>query len=82
MAASRRKPSIGAIIKDPLKHFAKPRDVVTDQRFTTEEKRRILESWALDAQLLSQAEAENMPGPDRPGLQEVKLAMLELEKSG
>jgi len=75
------KPSIDAIIKDPLKHFATPRDVVSDQRFNSEEKRRILESWALDAQLLSQAEDENMPGQDRPQLREVRLAMLELEKN-
>ena len=55
-------------------------DVVSDSRFTHDEKHRILESWALDAQLLSQAEAENMPGKDRPWLQEVHLALLELQK--
>jgi hypothetical protein len=49
-------------------------------RFTQEEKQKILESWALDAQLLSQAEAENMPGKERPRLQDVKLALLELQK--
>ena len=45
-----------------------------------EEKRRILDSWALDAQLLAVAEEENMGGKDRPGLRDVKLALLELEK--
>jgi len=34
----------------------------------------------LDAQLLSQAEAENMPGKERPRLQEAKLALLVLRK--
>ena len=54
-------------------------DVVNDSRFTHDEKHRILESWALDARLRSQAEAENMPGKDRPRLQEVHLALLELQ---
>jgi len=82
MATLKRKPSVGTIIKDPVKHFATPREVVIDPRFTTDEKLRILESWALDAQLLSQAEDENMTGKDRPGLREVKLAILELQGHG
>jgi hypothetical protein len=81
MAKPRTKPSIEAILKDPGKHFASPREVVTDERFTLDEKRKILDSWALDAQLLSVAEEENMAGGDRPGLREVKLARLELENS-
>jgi hypothetical protein len=81
MAEPRSKPSIEAVLKDPDKHFASPREVVTDERFTLDEKRRILDSWALDAQLLSVAEEENMAGRDRPGLREVKLARLELENN-
>ena len=81
MPQAREKPDIEAIVKDPVKHFAAPREVVTDGRFSTDEKRRILDSWALDAQLLSVAEEENMGGKDRPGLRDVKLALLELEKS-
>lgn len=80
MPESTNKPSIETIIKDPVKHFASPRDVVADARFSNEEKRQILDSWALDAQLLSVAEEENMPGRDRPGLRDVKLALLELEE--
>ncbi len=68
------------VVRDPPDYFAAPMDVVNDSRFTHDEKRRILESWALDAQLRSQAEAENMPGMDRPRLQEVHLALLELQK--
>ena len=79
MSASGR-PSIETIIKDPGKHFAAPRDVVSDRRLSVEEKRRILDSWAVDAQLLSVAEEENMGGSDRPGLRDVKLALLELDK--
>ena len=74
------KLDIEAVVRDPADHFAAPMDVVKDPRFTRDEKHRILESWALDAQLLSQAEAENMPGKDRPRLQEAHLALLELQK--
>ena len=80
MAQAREKPDIEAIVKDPVKHFATPRDVVTDGRFSTGEKRRILDSWALDAQLLAVAEEENMGGGDRPGLRDVRLALLELDE--
>jgi hypothetical protein len=74
------RPSIEKIIMDPVKHFRSPREVVADPAFTPEEKRRILDSWALDAQLLAVAEEENMGGSDRPGLRDVKLALMELEK--
>lgn len=80
MGTATGKPSIETIIKDPMKHFGSPREVVADQNFTIEEKRRILDSWALDAQLLAVAEEESMGGKDRPDLREVKLALLELEK--
>jgi hypothetical protein len=79
MTESRQRLDIEAIVRDPADYFAAPIDVVNDSRFTHDEKHRILESWALDAQLRSQAEAENMPGKDRPPLQEVHLAMLELQ---
>jgi hypothetical protein len=55
-------------------------NVVRDPRLTKGEKQRVLESWIRDAQLLSQAEAENMQGTERPRLQEAKLALLELQK--
>jgi len=81
MGTEKGRPSIEIIIKDPVKYFPAPRDVVADRDLTLEEKRRILDSWALDAQLLSVAEEENMGGKDRPGLRDVKLAQLELEKN-
>jgi hypothetical protein len=81
MATRKARPGIETIIKDPDKHFRTPRDVVADPAFTRDEKRRILDSWALDAQLLAVAEEENMAGTDRPGLREVKLALLELGKA-
>jgi hypothetical protein len=81
MTKAQSRPDIDTIIKDPGKHFATPREVVAADGFSRDEKRRILDSWALDAQLLTVAEEENMPGGDRPGLREVKLALLELEES-
>lgn len=75
-----RKLDIEAVLRDPVDYFAAPADVVNDSRFTHDEKHRILGSWALDAELQSQAEAENMPGKDRPRLQEVHLALLQLQE--
>ena len=40
-----------------------------------EQKRRILESWKKDAELLSTAQDENMTGGERPQLQDVSLAL-------
>lgn len=80
MAKPQHEPSIDTIIKDPAKHFRTPGDVVADPSLNVEQKRRILESWALDSQLIAVAEEENMGGNERPGLREVKLALLELEQ--
>jgi hypothetical protein len=41
---------IEAVVRDTADYFAAPMDVVNDSRFTHDEKHRILESWALDAQ--------------------------------
>lgn len=69
---------VEAAVLSPASHFECPMDVVRDPRLTKSDKRRILESWVHDAELLSQAEAENMQGAQRPRLQEAKLALLEL----
>ncbi len=54
--------------------------MLEDTRLSRDEKRRILESWALDAELINAAEAENMGGRegDRSYLQEARLALLKL----
>jgi hypothetical protein len=69
---------VDAAVINPAECFAAPIEVLNDSRLTPDEKRRILESWALDERLISQAEAENMKGTDRLRLQEVRLALLEL----
>jgi hypothetical protein len=80
MIGTRETLDVDAAVLDPAKHFQSPMDVVRDSRLTKGDKQRILESWVRDAQLLLQAEAENMPGTEWPRLQEVKLALLELKK--
>jgi len=50
--------NLDAAVRDPTDYFGSPMDVVRDPRLTKDEKQRVLESWVLDAQLLSQAEAE------------------------
>lgn len=76
------RPTLEQVVKDPWDYYVSPMDVVSDGRFSREERKQILDSWALDAELLSKAEAENMAGQpgDRPRLQAVKLALLELDK--
>jgi len=67
-------------IADPTRRYAHPMDVVHDDELDTDEKRRILESWKKDAELLSTAQDENMAGGERPQLQDVSLALGELER--
>jgi hypothetical protein len=69
-------------IADPTRFYASPMDVVHDDELDADQKRRILESWKRDAELLSTAQDENMAGGERPQLQDVSLALSELEKFG
>lgn len=80
MIESPPRMDVEAVVRDPADYFAAPIDVLNDSRLTHDERHRILESWALDAQLRSQAEAENMPGKDQPPLQEIRQALLALQQ--
>lgn len=73
---------VEAAVLDPTRYFERPNAVLEDARLDPAQKRRILESWALDAQRLSESEAENMTGgvTERPFLREAKLALLELDR--
>ena len=46
---------------DPAKVFGTPRNVLGDARLNDAQKRKILESWALDQRRLMESEDENMP---------------------
>lgn len=67
-------------IGDPTREYRKPMDVVKDGGLQPGEKLRILESWKKDAELLSTAQDENMAGGERPQLQDVMLALQELNQ--
>jgi hypothetical protein len=67
-------------IGDPTREYAQPMDVVNDASLDIEQKRRILESWKKDAELLSTAQDENMSGGERAQLHDVSLALTELER--
>ena len=67
-------------ISDPTKAYSHPMDVVRDGQLEAGEKLRILESWKKDAELLSTAQDENMAGGERPQLQDVLLAIQELDR--
>jgi len=69
-------------IADPTRYYARPMDVVDDDALNADQKRRILESWKKDAELLSTAQDENMAGGERPQLQDVSLALGHLERIG
>lgn len=77
-----REQQVENAIADPTRYYARPMDVVSDDALETDAKRRILESWKKDAELLSTAQDENMTGGERPQLQEVSLALRELEQIG
>jgi hypothetical protein len=67
---------------DPTRYYSRPAEVLGDTRLDHDQKRRVLQSWALDAELMHEAEAENMRGRagDRPYLREARLALLALER--
>jgi hypothetical protein len=76
---STHQEQVESAISDPTRHYTCPMDVVHDESLDIEEKRKILESWKKDAELLSTAQAENMSGGERPQLQDVSLALRELD---
>ncbi len=81
MTSSGTRIVIDDVLMDPSRYFVHPAEVLEDVRLSREQKRRILRSWALDAELIDEAESENMRG--RPGdesqLREARLALLKLD---
>jgi hypothetical protein len=77
---STHQEQVESAISDPTRHYRSPMDVVRDDELDVQEKRKILESWKKDAELLSTAQSENMSGGERPQLQDVSLALGELER--
>jgi hypothetical protein len=63
---------------DPAKHFASTTEVLTRKALSTQEKRTILLAWLFDAQQLAIATDENMGGGERPRIDEINNALLNL----
>lgn len=62
-------------LADPSSEFESPEAVLTREDLTPEQKKAILERWRQDAELLQQAEAENMAGGEPNLLDRVQQAL-------
>jgi hypothetical protein len=67
------------LVKSPTDHFRSPGEVLTDRTLNKDGKRRVLEAWVKDAQLMSKADDENMSGGEPARLREAKLALGQLD---
>jgi len=68
------------LIANPQRHFDQPADVLNEPTLSTDEKRRILESWKLDAQRLAESTAENMSGGEESDLRDVSKVLVQLNQ--
>ena len=67
------------LIAYPQRHFGRPDEVLSEPTLTFDEKRRILESWKLDAQRLAESTAENMTGGEETDLRDVSKVLVQLK---
>jgi hypothetical protein len=68
------------LISNPNRHFSHPVDVLNEPTLSVDEKRRILESWKLDAQRLAESTAENMSGGEETDLRDVSKVLVQLNE--
>lgn len=66
--------------KNPSKYFDTPGAVAEADDLSRAQKLEILQQWQLDAELLSVAESENMPGSRQPSIDRVRDAIRSLEQ--
>lgn len=71
-------PALDEMIKDPAAQFDSPAAVVSDPDLTDKQKEDVLTSWVKDAELLSEAENENMGGGEPSRLREASIALESL----
>lgn len=71
--------TLQAMMKDPGSHFAAPREVLSSEDLSDEQKKAVLESWQVDEQELAKATEENMGASDRNCLAEVADALGSLD---
>lgn len=67
------------LIAYPQRHFRRPDEVLAEPTLTLDQKRRILESWKLDAQRLAESTAENMTGGEETDLRDVSKVLVQLK---
>lgn len=67
------------LIAYPQRHFGRPEEVLNEPTLSVEDKRRILESWKLDAQRLAESTAENMSGGEETDLRDVSKVLIQLK---
>ena len=67
------------LIAYPQRHFDRPEEVHSEPTLSVDEKRRILESWKLDAQRLAESTAENMSGGEETNLRDVSKVLVQLK---
>jgi hypothetical protein len=73
------QPHIDELVANPHRYFEHPSEVLSEPTLTNDEKRRILESWKLDAQRLAESTSENMSGGEESDLRDVSKVLLELD---
>lgn len=74
-----RQARLEKIVLDPCAHFNSAAAVLEDPEWTRAEKRRILLSMVEEANELSTATAENMPGGEQIDLKPIKDALRALD---
>lgn len=67
------------LIAYPQRYFGRPEEVLNEPTLSVDEKRRILESWKLDAQRLAESTAENMSGGEETNLRDVSKVLIQLK---
>jgi hypothetical protein len=65
-------------LADPSSEFETPEAVLAEKELSPEQKKAILERWRQDAELLQQAEGENMAGGEPSMLARVQQALAQL----
>lgn len=69
--------NIEEMISNPPRYFSHPTEVLNEP-ISTKDKRKILESWKLDAQRLAESTAENMSGGEEEDLRAVNKTLIQL----
>ena len=73
-------PRVEDIIDHPSRHFHHPAEVLDEPKLSVDEKRRILESWKLDAQRIAESTSENMTGGEESDLRDVSKILIQLKE--